>query len=251
MTAWELTNVVQQLLLPPGGLVLLALAGFALARTRFAAGAGIGVFALLLLYVLSTPVVGRSLLQAIEYPHTDPASDGTGAAIVVLGGGSYFRAPEYGRDTVNAPTLERLRYAAHLQRRTGKPILATGGDPVRGGSPEAEQMRTALAEWGASVRWLETASNNTLENARFTEKALRQSGIDRVYLVTHAWHMPRATLAFTRVGLDVIPAPIGYSARPVRFPDFFPSAAALTMSSHFFHEIVGLAWYRLKFALAG
>jgi uncharacterized SAM-binding protein YcdF (DUF218 family) len=249
MSPWELTHVVQQVVLPPGVLILLGLLGFVIARSHFKAGAALGSFALVALYLLATPVVGRSLLQSLEERGADPTLDMTGRAIVVLGGGSYFRAPEYGRDTVNAPTLERLRYAAHLQRRTGKPILVAGGDPVRGGSTEAEQMKAALTEFGGTAQWIEGTSNNTLENARNTQKLMRETGIDSVYLVTHAWHMPRASMAFRRAGLIVIPAPLGYSStRPTRVPDFFPSANALAMSSHFFHEILGLAWYRLQFA---
>ena len=249
MTTWELTNIVVRVVLPPGGLMLLGLFGFALMRWRVKGGAAISMFALLSLFLLSMPIVGRSLLQTLEAPYVDPASDPGGAAIVVLGGGSYFRAPEYGVDTVNRYSLERLRYAAYLQRRTGKPILVTGGDPAGGGSPEAEQMNKVLEEFGTNARWIENGSNNTFENARLTRRILREANADSVYLVTHAWHMPRSKLAFERSGLRVIPAPLAFTHRGRTRPlDFFPSASALEGSAQFFHEIVGLVWYRLKFA---
>jgi uncharacterized SAM-binding protein YcdF (DUF218 family) len=249
VSGWELTNIAVKAVLPPGGLILLGLLGFALMRSRTKSGVAIALFALVSLYLLSMPIVGRSLLQTIEAPHVDPATDPGGGAIVVLGGGSYHRAPEYRMDTVSRHSLERVRYAAHLQRRTGKPILVTGGDPAGSGSTEAEQMKVALAEFGASTRWTENASKNTLENARLVQKILREAGVDSVYVVTHAWHMPRAKLAFARSGLRVIPAPMGYTSRSrTRVLDFFPSAPALENSAHFFHEIAGLAWYRLQFA---
>ena len=249
MSSWEFTNIAVKVVLPPGGLILLGLFGLALMRWRVKSGAAITVFALLALYLFSTPIVGSNLLQALAGPYVDPASDPSGEAIVVLGGGSYFRAPEYGMDTVGRHTLERVRYAAHLQRRTGKPILVTGGDPSGSGSTEAEQIKAALAEFGASTRWIEDRSHNTSENARLAQNILRRAGVDSIYLVTHAWHMPRAKLAFTHAGLRVIPASMGFISRGRARPiDFFPSASALENSAHFFHEIVGIAWYRLQFA---
>ncbi len=49
---------------------------------------------------------------------------------MVLGGGRYRDAPEYGNDTVGEYTLVRLRYAAKLHRETGFPLLVTGGRPM-------------------------------------------------------------------------------------------------------------------------
>lgn len=250
ISTWELTNITARLLLPPGGLILLGLLGLALARSHARSGTGIGLFALLSLFALSTPVVGRALLQTLEDAYTEPGKDRGAGVIVVLGGGSYARAPEYGGDTVSKETLERLRYAALLQRRTGKPVLASGGNPAGISSSEGEQMKTVLREFGATAKWVEGGSDNTFESARMTQKILKQAGFDSVYLVTHAWHMPRAKMAFQNAGLRVVPAPIGYSGngQAMRLLDFIPSAAGLVKSSHFFHEIAGIAWYRLKFA---
>jgi uncharacterized SAM-binding protein YcdF (DUF218 family) len=250
MSAWELTNVTARLLLPPGGLILLGLFGLALVRSHLKAGLSVASFALLSLLALSTPIVSRNLLKTLEDPYADPIRERNAEAIVVLGGGTYPSAPEYGSPVVGAATLERVRYAAHLQRRTGKPILVTGGDPGGYSASEGEQMKSALRELGANVKWVESASANTYENARLSRKILKQSGIDSVFLVTHAWHMPRAKMAFQKAGLRVVPAPTAYRVSPPRFTalDYVPGAEALEDSWHFFHEVAGIAWYRLKFA---
>ena len=79
---------------------------------------------------------------------------------------------------------------------------------------------------------------------------LSGAGITRIYLVTHAWHMPRAHYAFESVGFSVIPAPTGYTTRPpVSVLDFMPTGQALFNSSWFFHEAIGLGWYHLRIAL--
>ena len=249
MSAWELTNVTARLLLPPGGLILLGLVGLALVRSHLKAGLSVASFALLSLLALSTPIVSRNLLKTLEDPYSDPAK-ANADAIVVLGGGLYPAAPEYGSATIAAFSLERIRYAAHLQRRTGKPILVTGGDPAGYNASEGQQMKVALKELGANVRWVESASANTYENARLSKKILKQAGIDSVFLVTHAWHMPRAKMAFQNAGLRVVPAPTAFRTEPPRFSmlDLVPSAEGLQQSWFFFHEIAGIAWYRLKFA---
>ena len=249
MSAWELTNITARLLLPPGGLMLLALFGLALVRSHAKAGVGVASFALLSLLALSTPFVSRSLLQTLEDPYVDPLKERGAEAIVVLGGGVYPSAPEYGTAAVGPATLERVRYAAHLHRRVGKPVLVTGGTFGAPETSEAHQMKLALKELGVTTRWVEASSTNTAENARLSQKLLKQAGVDSVFLVTHAWHMPRAKMAFQNAGLRVIPAPHGFRTRsPSIALDFVPSTDGLMDSWLFFHEIAGIAWYRLKFA---
>ena len=250
MSAWELTNITARLVLPPGLLIVLALIGLALMRSRSRFGAGLVAASVLTLYIFSMPIVGRSLVQSLETPYSDPTRNTTAGAIVILGGGSGY-APEYGSDTPSAATLERVRYGAHLQRRTGKPILVTGGDPAGHGTPETETMKVALLELQANVKWLESASNNTLENATLSRQVLQKANINSVYLVTHAWHMPRAQRAFERAGLQVIPAPMGYRGSPrLRALDFVASAGSMHDTFIFFHEVLGSVWYRLRFDLA-
>lgn len=249
LSAWELTNVTSQLLLPPGGLLLLGLIGLALVRSHLRIGAGLAFFALVSLYALALPIVSHRLLHALEDPYVEPAIDANAGAIVVLGGGTYAPAPEYTRETVGRYTLERVRYAAHLHRRTAAPVLVSGGNPLGLKTSEGEQMKDALQDFGVATKWVEGASNNTFENARLSRQTLQQTGIDTIYLVTHAWHMPRAKMVFVNAGLRVIPAPTGYKTETrLNVLDFVPSADALRDSFIFFHEIVGMAWYRVRIA---
>jgi uncharacterized SAM-binding protein YcdF (DUF218 family) len=165
-----------------------------------------------------------------------------------LGGGTYFHAPEYGGDTVGQATLERLRFAAKLQRETGKPVLVTGGSPLGNNTSEAEQMKQVLEhEFNVPVSWVEGASDNTQENANLSKKMLEQPRITRIYLVTHAWHMPRAMLAFQAAGFQIVPAPTAYTTRfQTDLLAFLPNANALRDSRIFMHELIGTLWYQLK-----
>lgn len=250
MLSWQLTNTLAALLLPPGALILVMAGGLALRRRRPRLATALLGSGLAALYALSMPLIADALLHALE--GESQAANGNGAAaIIVLGGGKSHAATEYGGDTIRSPTLVRLRYAAHLHRITRLPILVSGGSPEGSAQSEAELMqRTLQNEFSVPVRWSEGDSANTLGNARLSYQILSREKIRTVMLVTHAWHMSRAQIAFEAAGFKVIPAATGYTTRyRLTIPDFLPSALALRDSALFFHEIIGIVWYRLRLIL--
>lgn len=120
-----LKKILAALTLPPAGPILLALFGLWLMRARSqverysrsrrwqGAGLWLATLSLLGLLLLSLPVVGNALMAPLEpNPPITAAQLQRAQAIVILGGGSYYAAPEYGGDTVSYYTLERLRYGA-------------------------------------------------------------------------------------------------------------------------------------------
>lgn len=60
---------------------------------------------------------------------------------------------------------------------------------------------------------LENRSRNTYENAVFTREMVKPAPGQRWYLVTSAYHMPRAVGLFRKAGFDVIPYPVDYRTR--------------------------------------
>ena len=250
--SWFITNFIAAFLLPPLSLLLMfALGVFQLyRRPKFAKPLLLASFALL--WIASTPYFAEGAMHLLESNTTTLDNRQQSAdAIVILGGGTYFRAPEYaGQDTVSETTLVRLRYAVRLQRTTGKPILVAGGKPQGNSVSEAQQMRGTLEQdFNVPVRWTEDASDNTLESARNSFLTLQKAGIKKIYLVTHAWHMPRSVLAFRRAGFEVVAAPTAYTTRhQTDALAFLPRAEALLDSKIFIHEMIGLLWYRVKLA---
>ena len=242
-------NAVALIVIPPGAILLLGLLGLLILRRRQRLGRLLITLSLVILYALSISPVADRLLQTLEPPANDPLAAKEVQAIVVLGGGTYYAAPEYGGSTVIASTLVRLRYAARLHRASGKPLLVTGGDPREFGVAEAALMEQTLNDdFGVPVEWTENLSRTTLENAQLSRKILEPEGIRSIYLVTQAWHMPRARLAFEHSGFSVVPAATDYATSPpLTVLDFVPDARALRDSSRFFREILGIAWYQLKF----
>ena len=248
--SWFATNLVAAALLPPLSLLLPMLAGFMLLKRRpkFARGLIAGSF--ILLWAASTPYVAEGALHLLEN-RTAALADGqlAGDAIVILGGGSYFNAPEYGnQDTVSDMTLVRLRYGARLQRASKLPVLVTGGNPVGNASSEASQMKKVLEQdFAVPVRWTEDASDNTYQNALNSYRMLKQAGITKVCLVTHAWHMPRSAMVFRSAGFEVVEAPTAFTTRHrTDLLSFVPRAESLRDSKLFVHEAIGLLWYQAK-----
>lgn len=247
---------LESLLLPPGGLLLLLIVGVLLLKFRRRAGYALLATGIIAFYASSSPFISSALLGLLEPAaalppngdlHADPH-----AAIVILGGGRYQNAPEYGGDTVSMLTLERVRYAARLARRTRLPVLVTGGTVWKQRVSEASLMKQALEEdFNIKVRWVEGQSRTTWENARYTRDMLAKEGITRIYLVTHAWHMPRSEFAFRHFGFETIAAPTSFNNTSELDPDasrWLPDARALRGSNFALHELTGLLWYRIKAA---
>lgn len=244
-----LKKILTAMILPPAGPLLLALAGLWLARAKTRrwrhGGLWLAALALLSLLALSLPVVGRALMAPLErHPPITPAQLQRAEAIVILGGGTYFAAPEYGGDTVGHETLARLRYGAKLARESRRPLLVTGGAPT-GGRPEGELMREVLeGEFGVKVRWVEAASRDTAQNASLSAPLLKAAGITRIALVSNGWHLSRAIPLFEKQGLDVIPAPMAFTtAPPEGWTGFLPGS--LGTSREALHEYLGQLYNRI------
>ncbi len=246
--------LAKQILLPPASLILCCIAGLAVMRRRGDAAWRLAMAAMGALYLLSTPVVADSLLSSLEvYPplgNRAIAADRV-QAIVVLSAENEA-APEFGGSTVGPLTLVRLRYGAHLHALTHLPILVSGGLSPDTGTTLAGEMQAVLRrEYGIGEVWIEDKSTTTRENAILSSAILKEKGITRIFLVTHAWHMLRAYEAFARTGLQVIAAPTAFTVvGDVTLLDFLPSGKAVLGSYYAAHELLGGLYYRLTGWLA-
>lgn len=203
---------------------------------------------MVVLLLLSTPWLSNVLQRSLEsYGPIQSQALRQGQAIVVLGAGTYYDAPEFGGlDAISRSGLARVRYAAYLHRQSGLPILVAGGAP-HGGRTESEAMREVLEkEFQVPVRWQEARSHSTAENAQYSGEILAKSGVSTVVLVTDAIHMPRAKLLFERAGMTVLPAPTAFATG---FPGValnLPSANALDRSTYAIREWLALSLVRLQ-----
>lgn len=239
------------LILPPAGPLLLALAGLWLAsgtRQRWRkTGLCVASGSMLVLLLLAFPMTARWLDDRLDKPPAvSPDELKTVQAIVILGGGIYRDAPEYGGDSLAGSTLERVRYGAWLARKTRLPILASGGSPF-GGRAEANVIAEVLRnEFAVPARWVEDASRDTIENASLSAALLRRAGVSRIALVSHQSHLVRAVPLFQQQGLRVVPAPTLLDGpRRYELDAILPSAGSLSRSTAALHEHLGIIYNRL------
>jgi uncharacterized SAM-binding protein YcdF (DUF218 family) len=167
--------------------------------------------------------------------------------IVVLGGGRRSYAPEYGLSTLNERSLDRLRYGVWLSRETGQPLAFSGGlgHGAEPGPSEAEiAARVAEREFGRALKYLESESRDTRENAIKTVELLAPAGVEQIVLVTHDYHMTRAMRNFERaIGtrkITLLAAPLGLPASgALRASDWLPTAYGFEKNRLVLHEWLG------------
>jgi uncharacterized SAM-binding protein YcdF (DUF218 family) len=251
-----LSAIVNAVFLSPLLLVLLIAAGLALlaARRRRAAAWLLSLTAFLTL-ALSTGIGRDCVLRPLEYRFPPfPAQAQTVDAIVVLGGGVTGGTPDTGAASLSPSALKRVVHGLFLYRRLSVPVIVAGGTTwrERDARPEAEVGAEALAAFGVPSERIirEGTSRTTWENAREVAVLLGggAGGSRRVALVTSAWHMPRALMAFTRAGLSCVPAPTDYLSGSRRWTaaDLIPSFGALEGSFRGLQEYAGIVLYALR-----
>jgi uncharacterized SAM-binding protein YcdF (DUF218 family) len=249
-----LPGIIELLLAPPGLSLWLLVLGLWYLQRRKTLGYGLMGVGIGSLFLASLPIVPALLMTLLEnYPALDAAALETpqAEAIVILAGGHRDWAAEYGGASLTPLPLERVRYGAWLGKKTGLPILVSGGLGDEERPAEAKIMQQVLVdEFGQAVQWVEGLSRNTYENAKFSQAILKANNITRVYVVTHAWHQPRALWSFRQVGLKPIAAPTAFeswSGEGVDIYDFLPSAKGVQETAYAIHEILGNIWYRLRY----
>lgn len=239
-----LQKAVALLILPPLGPLLLAVIGLLMRRRLPRLGGVLAWVGVLTALALSHPLIVGALVRPLEDAAVlDQQGLRSAQAIVILGGGKRRYAPEYGGQTVSRLTLERVRYGARLARQTGLPVMVTGG-ALSEGPAEAALMREALErDFDVPVRWTESASRNTRQNALYAAELLKQDGIRRVLLVSHAVHMWRAQAEFAAAGIETIAAPTAFLSGPNSgdhvVSDYVPNAAAAYAGWLATHEWLG------------
>ena len=248
MSPGEFKPILSALVLPPAGPLLLALLGLLLMGRRWLGGAILSLLGIGMLWFLSCNAVAIGLAHTLSPPvkplNIRGAELANVQAIVILGGGVRGQAPEYGAPQPSSSTLERVRYGAWLARQAKKPLAFAGGvgwAAARGTAPEAEVARAVLKDdYGMELRWSDSRSRDTAENASRMAEAMRGDKIVRIALVTHASHMPRAKAAYEKAGFQVTPAPTGFALpRERELLEWMPSVHGLDLSRQVLHEWLG------------
>lgn len=206
---------------------------------------------LILLFASWRPAVFVALWSLEAWYPAAALPAGDAEAIVVLSAGVNRLYPPTPEWICGPDAYLRVQHAAWLYKNWRPlPVYVSGGRVGTGLPTAAEVLERALVAEGVPRQAIrkEEESRSTFENAVYTAAMLRESGIRRVALVTHASHMLRAERAFRRQGMEVTPAPCGFrSARFITgWRDLAPSAGDLRDSDDVLHEWLGLLWYAVS-----
>lgn len=240
--------------------VLLIIAFFmALRRSRLAT---IPIFlSFLILMVAGNPRFSTFLLQSLEWQNTATQNLPTADAIVVLGGATKSVNPPRVMPDLNEHG-DRLLYAAKLYKEGKAPLIVVSGGRIGWSGPEdseAKDMVEILELTGIPPEDIiqENKSLNTHQNAVFTKKILQEKGIEKVLLVTSAFHTPRSLKIFARQGIEAIPAPTDFLvsehdltkhdySTESQILSYFPTSQNLDYTTKAIKEYIGTFIYRLR-----
>lgn len=265
-----MTKIIENIILPPGGLIVLfLLAGFLLWKNKRIAGFILLGGTVFLLYIMSTGICSFFLLHNLEVSYEGfderfSIDNRDFKAIVVLGGGVNPFSPETGRAVLSADMEKRIVKGYMLHKQTGLPIIVTGGNlfPDENALSEGEVGKKLLLELGVHEENIivEDRSLNTAQNAAYIiEDFRRKSSISmddegisfgKIILVTSAFHMKRSLYTFNKAGFDSTPMACDFKM-PEKFyltpMSFIPSVGNFGYSVLALREQLGLLFYSLVY----
>ena len=205
------------------------------------------------LFLASWPPTAWLLNGLVEGPYKEPLQPAKDAqAIVVLSGGAWPPDPRQPYSILLTSSIVRVRHAAWLyETGTQVPVVVCGRHftVAPEAPPVSDLMEEALIGWGVSPSdiWKESEGTSTYSQSLAAGAILRANGIDRILVVTEAYHMRRAIGCFRRQGFDASPAPCGFRGvpDPIHFSHFLPGYQAILLNEEALREMAALAVYRL------
>lgn len=250
-----LQEIIKAWLIPPALNTILFVIGLVILRWHKTTGRLLIAVSVISLALVSTDYVASKLENSIlahpalvleELPASKPLT------IVVAGSSHHRRAIEYGHPTPTSVSLKRLHYTAYLHRKTGYPVLLTGGLMNENQIHADVLAQSLIEEFKTEVRWREIKSRSTDENAQFSAEILLPQKRNTILLVTHSYHMKRAVRSFEKVGFTVIPAPTVMPGKLGidNWRYWVPGPTGLQRSTDVIYEYFGLArdWLTSAFA---
>ena len=211
------------------------------------------VTALLLLWFTSLPIVSNSLLGFLERNYQVQTLDNVEDhdTVIVLSGmvrtiqnnGEVYY--EFGE------AVDRILAGISLIKdgKADRMILTRGQLPWSLGVPEGEFLSNFAEMNGveAAKITLTRVVENTDDEARAIAELITSN--EKLILVTSAFHMPRARKVFENQNILVTEFPVDFLSGTSKLGilDFLPNASAFKDSSLFAREIIGRAYYSLKY----
>lgn len=246
-----LEKIVASFVMPPGIfiLLLLILTLYLFKKSGSSLIKLISVMTLLGLIFLSTAVGVKIMLHPLENYAEDISVEAFSShPIVVLGGGLNYYSNDKAEPSLHS--LQRLVKGYQLHRRLKTPLIYSGGVAVgQQKISESESAGEFLQSLGMDQSYYisEDRAQTTYENAAYIKKWLRDNEVERVYLVTSAYHVLRSAAVFKAQNIDFLVVHSGFIYdHKFSWLDYLPNRGALEANLSALHEWIGLFWYYLR-----
>ncbi len=148
---------------------------------------------------------------------------------------------------------DRFFGGTELIRSDKAPLLIFTGGKLpwqKINSTEGEVLAKYAKNFGVdpSVIQITKEVQNTEDEAEAVKELLTPKDLNKIILVTSAFHMPRAKRLFEKQGFVVEPYPVDFKveANTITILDFLPSAFAMKNFEFALRELLGRAYYQIK-----
>lgn len=182
--------------------------------------------------------------------YTNDVAHAPYSGIIILAGAERLNYSTRHNQVTLSGAAERLIEAAKLARAfPALPIIYCGGGRTNGMLTETDIARKFFVEAGIDLGRIrfDDKSYNTYTNASEAKKLIKQGETGKWFLVTSAFHMPRAIGAYRNAGINIQPYPVDYRtelftsllSKPNAGRNFYQLDQAV-------HEWVGLLAYYIS-----
>ncbi|MGP3777820.1 YdcF family protein [Halanaerobium saccharolyticum] len=246
-----LEKIIASLIMPPGlfVLILFILTVYLFKKSESKLIKLLALFMLLLFFLLSTAAGVQLLLHPLEnYAEKISVNAFERHPIVVLGGGLNYYSREEAKPSLHS--MQRLVKGYQLHRRLNTPLIYSGGVAIGQETiSEADAAAEFLEKLGMEKEFYisEDRAQTTFENAAYLKKWIDENEIEKVYLVTSAYHTLRSAAVFKAQNIDFLVVHSGFIYdHQFSWLDYLPNRGALTANLSALHEWVGLVWYYIR-----
>ena len=203
----------------------------------------------LVLYLASTGFVANALLVRLENTIQRSPKASHYDAVIVLTGMTGFQHEDNEMTSFSGAVDRILTGIRMVKIGYADVLIISGGDGslTQHRKAEALILKDFAVQWGLTEKQVlvEHTSRNTYENAVLTAELLKSHRLNRLLLVTSAFHMLRSSGCFNKAGLKVDVYPVDYRGQSevADFRGFLPSSNSLAKTNLVIHEVVGIIAY--------
>jgi uncharacterized SAM-binding protein YcdF (DUF218 family) len=244
-------KLITPFILPPGLFIIILI--FSGALFIYFKRRKTGIFALaigLIFWLFCSAPFSNFLMRGLEsnFQITVPVK---GDVIILLGGGIKENVPDLsGTGIPSDAMLGRIVTAARLQKKVNLPIIVSGGTVFENKNSEAVIARRFLVDLGVAENkiLMEDKSRDTYENAKYAREICQRFDFKLPILVTSAYHLKRAKMAFDMLDMPVTPFPAFFRAEKspnYNWRSFLPTAGSLKEVSEALHEYLGILYMNM------